>query len=65
MGNLGYAQALSILQGWSGTPTQKYQQWQRTYDCVETPPPPDALSSDEKLAQWLADNYTGPPIPTG
>lgn len=64
MSNISYSQALNILRGWMGTAAQKYHQWDQTYDYVSPPPPPEAQTSDEVLAQYIADHYTGPPIPS-
>jgi hypothetical protein len=65
MSNVSYAQALSILRSWIGTTAQKYRQWDSTYDNVVPPPSPAEQLNDEILAQYIADHYTGPPIPTG
>lgn len=64
MSNVSYAQVLGILQKWTGTTAQKYHQWDQTYNTVEPPPPPASQANDELLAQYIADHYYGPPIPT-
>jgi hypothetical protein len=62
MSNVSYNQALGILHGWTGTTAEKLAKWQQTYNFI--PPPPGPFMSDEALAHYIADNYTGPPIPT-
>lgn len=64
MSNVSYAQVLNILRGWIGTTAQKYRQWDQTYNNVDPPPSPEYQTNDEVLAQYIADHYTGPPIPS-
>lgn len=63
MSNDSYTQALAILSGWEGSTARKAVQWQESYNFIE-PPPPGAMADDPALAQYIADNYTGPVIPT-
>ncbi len=63
MSNVTYVQALSILSGWTGSTARKAVQWQETYNFIE-PPPLGVLVNDPALAQYIADTYTGPVIPT-
>lgn len=63
MTNVTYEQVLTILRGWVGTTADKYEKWQETFDSL-LPPPPPPPSTDAQLAQYIADNYSGPPIPT-
>ena len=64
MSNVSYEQALRILEGWTGTPQEKFRKWQQTYNFIIPPPSPDPYQNDQLLARYIADYYTGPPIPT-
>jgi hypothetical protein len=63
MTNVTYAQVLSILEAWGGTPEENLKQWETTYNfIIPPPPPPTALISNTALAAHIASVYRGPEI---
>ena len=45
---------MSILTLWSGTPNEKFEQWQSTYNDV-FPPPPALFANDQAVADHLEE----------
>jgi hypothetical protein len=62
MSNITYLQVQAMMVDWVGTPEQKRAQWERTYNWTIWQPPPFVFGSDNELAKYIADHYTGPVI---
>jgi len=63
MSNVTYLQVAAMLVDWVGTPAEKFAHWMETYDCIPIwPPPPPPFASDNEVAKYIAEHYTGPVI---
>jgi hypothetical protein len=62
MSNISVEQADAILTNFDGTLPQKKQHWTETYNFTVWPPPPFEFNTQQDMAQYIADNYTGPVI---